>query len=96
MPGEFVVAVGITAFYGDAELVTGLHGLFILGEGGEGKDALRLVADVEEDRIHGDGDDGGVDLFRAAGAIDSVGAGGSIFAEKLGKIFEFFGGVGRG
>ena len=38
---ELIVAVEVAAFDGDAELVSGLHGLLILGEGGERKDRLR-------------------------------------------------------
>ena len=59
---QFVVAFGIAALDGDRNLVARLYGFAGALEDGQRQNAFGLVADVEQDRIGGDGDDGAFQL----------------------------------
>ncbi len=85
LAGELVVAVEVAALDGDAELVAHLG--CVVGEGAQGQDAFGLVADVEEDHVRSDGDDGGVNLLGAGAAVDRCGALAVVFLEEGGEVF---------
>ncbi len=59
--GELVVALGVAALDGDGELVADADGGAGVGEEVEGEDALGFEADVDEDGVGGEGDDGAAD-----------------------------------
>ena len=63
MACQFVVAVEVAALDCYAYEVAWLNGLLVGAEGTEGQDAFGFVADVEEDGVGGDGDDGRINLL---------------------------------
>ena len=68
-PREFVIAFFIAAFDGDQELVARFHFLAGALKKRERKNAFGLIADVEEDRVGGDGDNRSLELFCAFGLV---------------------------
>ena len=59
---ELVVVLFVAAGDGDGEGVAGLDGFGVVLEGRAGQNAFGLVADVEEDLVGGEGDDGALQL----------------------------------
>ena len=66
---ELVVAFGIAALHRDRHLVAGLWSFAAALEVRKREDAFALEADVEEDRIGGDGDDCAFELLAAIFAL---------------------------
>ena len=85
---ELVVVLLIAASNGDGEGVAGLDALGVVGEGRAGQHALGFVADVEEDLVGGEGDDGALQLLCAGRGLMRVAA-----LEVAEGIREGFGGL---
>ena len=81
--GELVVVFLVAAGDGDGEGVAGLDAFGVVLEGGAGQHALGLVADVEEDLVGGEGDDGALQLLCAG--LGLVGVAALEVAEQVGE-----------
>ena len=86
--GELVVVLLIAAGDGDGEAVAGLDALSVVVKGRAGQNALGLVADVEEDLVGGEGDDGALQLLCAGLGLVRVAA--LEVAEQIGEGFGGF------
>ncbi len=96
--GELVVVLLVAAGDGDGEGVAGLDGFGVVLKGGAGQNALGFVADVEEDLVGGEGDDGALQLLCAG--LGLVGVAALEVAEQVGEglggLFVFGLGLGDG
>lgn len=87
--GELVVALFVAALDGDHEPGAWFDGLVCALEQGERENALCLVADIDEDLLGGDGDDGSGDLAAVVRGSARVG-----LLVLLKDLVEGFGGLG--
>jgi hypothetical protein len=61
--GQFVIAFGVSPFYGDGKFVAGSDALRVIREGGARQDSFNFETNVENDRVCGNGDDGAFELL---------------------------------
>ncbi len=66
---EIVVAFFVAAFHRDVYRIARLDTFSIVPESGARKNAFRLVANVHENLVGGEGDDGALDLLHAGGRL---------------------------
>ena len=91
---ELVVVFLVAAGDGDGDGVAGLDGFGVVFEGRAGQNAFGLVADIEEDLVGGEGDDGALQLPCAGFGLVRVAA--LEVAKQIGEGLGgfFFDGVG--
>ncbi len=82
---ELVVALFVAAAYGDGDLVAGFHALGVVRECGTRQNTFDLVANVEENLIGRERDDGALNLLHAGGWL--VGVAALELGEDVGEVF---------